>query len=116
MYSLDNTTRLGGYPSKLEQVETKSGPLTKFRLPTNRKVGGEQRTEWHDCVAFGKTGELIARLWRPKTRIDLEGRIEDGHYMKTVGAGDESVEVRIPTVQIIVNSFNFTFPSTEETS
>lgn len=116
MYSLDNTTRLGGYPSKLEQVETKSGTLTKFRLPTNRMVKGKQQTEWHDCIAVGKTGELIARLWRPKTRIDLEGRIIYGHYKKTVEASGESVEVRIPTVQIFVNHFNFTFPATEETS
>lgn len=106
MYNLDNTTRLAGYPAKLEQKETSKGTVTTFRLPTNRKTPSGDKTEWHNCVAWGKTGDLIARIWRPKGRIEIEGRIEYGHFFKKVEVGGETVEVRIPTTEIVVNAFN----------
>ena len=56
--------------------------LTKFTMATSRsikdKTSGEwkEETEWHNIVAWGKTGESVAQYLSKGRQVYVEGRIQ----------------------------------------
>ena len=56
-----------------------------------------------NCVAFGKTAELIANYFNKGNRIGLEGRIQTGSYDKQDGT-------RVYTTDVLVSSVEFIEP------
>ena len=56
--------------------------LTKFTMATSRsikdKTSGEwkEETEWHNIVAWGKTGESVAQYLSKGRKVFVEGRIQ----------------------------------------
>ena len=62
--------------------------VTQISVATNRswkdRESGEQKTEtdWHRCVAYGKTAEIIGEHFTKGRRILIEGRIKYGKYEK----------------------------------
>ena len=74
--------------------------ICKFSLATSEKnKQGEEKTEWHRCVAFQKAGELIAQYVQKGDELYVEGKISYGKYNK------DGVDVY--TTDIIVNQMNF---------
>ncbi|MEG2521280.1 MAG: single-stranded DNA-binding protein [Anaerovoracaceae bacterium] len=67
-------------------VETKSyknkkgeaGTIAKFAVGVNRKFGEE--TDWFNCTAFGKQGELIANYFKKGSEIVVEGSMQCNKY------------------------------------
>ena len=57
--------------------------LTKFSLATSRsikdKTTGEwkEETDWHNIVAWGKTGESVAQYLSKGRQVYVEGRIQN---------------------------------------
>ena len=57
--------------------------LTKFSLATSRsikdKTTGEwkEKTDWHNIVAWGKTGESVAQYLSKGRQVYVEGRIQN---------------------------------------
>lgn len=41
-----------------------------------------ERTEWHNCVSFGKQGEIIAQYVKKGDQIYIEGKIQTDEYEK----------------------------------
>lgn len=66
---------------------------------TDKQGAKQERTEWHRCTAFGKTGELIAKFFSKGKPIYLEGRLQTSSYDKD-GQKHYSTE-------IIVSEFKF---------
>lgn len=70
--------RLGGDP---ETRAVGGTSVTKFSVATSErwtdKGSGEkkERTDWHRCEAWGKTGEIIERFLHKGDQILLEGQI-----------------------------------------
>ena len=48
------------------------------------KNSGEQReaTEWINCVAFGKTGEIAAQYLHKGSKVYIEGKLKTDSYEK----------------------------------
>lgn len=59
----------------------------------------QERTEWHNCTAWGKTGELIAQYFGKGSRILVEGSLQTDKYKK------DGIEQQ--RTQIRVDSFHF---------
>lgn len=79
--------------------------ICKFTLATSEsfkdKSGNRtERTEWHNVVAFGKTGEIIREHIGKGQQIYIEGKI---HYNKWQ---DKDGQNRIST-EIVVDRFEF---------
>lgn len=57
---------------------TSSGTrIARFSLATNRKVKGEDRTEWHRCTVFWERLVDVVEQWVHKgDRVGITGRIE----------------------------------------
>ena len=77
--------RLGG------DVEVKSTPSGKtcatFSLATSSRwkdqAGNKhEETEWHNCVAWGKTGEVIAQYVNKGDRLLVEGKLKTRTWEK----------------------------------
>ena len=71
--------RLGRDP---EIKSTNSGNFCTFSIATSDKWkdknSGENKesTEWHNCTAFGKTAELIAKYVRKGSQVYIEGSLK----------------------------------------
>lgn len=94
--------RLGQDPETKQINENAS--VTKFSIATSEKwkdKSGEmqERTEWHRCSAWNKTGEIIEKYFSKGDPILVEGKIETNSYEK-------EGEKRYIT-QIKVNNFEF---------
>jgi len=77
--------------------------VCNFSVATNRKwtKDGEKKeeVEYHNCIAFGKTGELIAQYMHKGSQILVEGRIQTRSW-------DKDGEKRYRT-EIVVDSMQF---------
>ena len=72
--------RMGQDP---EVSYTASGTcVAKFSLATNHKVGEEEKTEWHNLVAFGKTAEVIGEFLTKGSQIYVDGRLQTSSWEK----------------------------------
>lgn len=66
--------RLGRDP---ETKHTQSGTeVCLFTVATDRMSGGEKVTDWHSCVAFGKTAQFVAGYFSKGRVIGLSGSVQ----------------------------------------
>ena len=60
-----------------ETKQTTSGtPMCKFPLATTEKYKGEEKTEWHNIVVWGKTAEIAGQYLSKGRKVYLEGKIQ----------------------------------------
>jgi len=60
---------------------------SRFTVATNETwndKGGvkQERTEWHNCTAFGKLGEIAQEYLSKGSKVYVEGRIQTDKYEK----------------------------------
>lgn len=48
----------------------------RFSVATTEHFGGEEKTQWHNVTAFGKTGEFVQKHFSKGKAINIQGRIE----------------------------------------
>jgi single-strand DNA-binding protein len=73
---------------------------TSERLPA--KDGQRQeRTEWHNVVAWGKTGELVNQYLKKGNSVYLEGRITTRSWDDKEGKKNYRTEIVALTVEFI---------------
>jgi single-strand DNA-binding protein len=63
---------LGRLGQKPETTQRGEHTVCKFSVATTER----EKTQWHSCVAFGKTAETIAKHFDKGQMISLEGRVE----------------------------------------
>lgn len=87
MYKLKNKVQLIGHlGAKPETTEFDSGKkVTKLRIATSdsyKNKAGERvdDTQWHNVVAWGKTGELMSQLLDKGNQLALEGKLQYRTY------------------------------------
>lgn len=98
---MNNITILGrlGKDVELRQSRETGKFVAKFSVGVTRKFNKDV-TDWFDCVAFGKTGEIIARYFTKGNQIALQGEIQFGSYEAQNGT-------KRYTTTLVVNSFDF---------
>lgn len=80
MNSVQLVGRLGADP---ESRTANSGTaITNLRIATSRKYKGEEQTQWHRVVCFGKTAEVAAAHLSKGRQVGIEGRIEYRQWEK----------------------------------
>ena len=73
--------------------------VCNFSLATSKKIKGEDQTQWHRCVAFGKTAEIISEYVSKGDQFAVSGEINYGSYDKD--------GTTVYTTDIIVFQFDF---------
>lgn len=75
--------RLGAQP---EVVKFDSGrTLARFSIATNERYKSkdgewQEVTQWHNCTAWGKTADLIAKLLNKGQEVIVEGKLVNNAY------------------------------------
>ena len=81
-------------------------PVCNFTLATNEewkdKNTGEkkQRTEWHNCVAFGKLAEICGQYLSKGSQVYVEGALQTRSWEQE-GVTRYATEIRAFEVQIL---------------
>lgn len=73
--------------------------ICKFGIAVNRRFK-KGESDFLNCVAFGKQGEIIAEHFQKGSPINIEGEIRTGNYTNTDGK-------KVYTTDIIVSAFEF---------
>lgn len=77
--------------------------ICRFSVATSMRYkdkDGEkvEKTTWHNCVAFGKTADVIAQYVQKGSKVAIEGRIEN--TSSTNDAGEKKFYSNIVVEQI----------------
>ena len=63
--------------------------IARFSIAVNRrfvKEGSDQKADFLNCIAFGKSAEFIEKYFSKGMKADLSGRIQTGSYTNRDGA------------------------------
>lgn len=93
-YGLNKVMLIGNLGKDPEQFGDEK-KVTKFSLATT----DYGVTNWHNCVAFGHTGNAIFKYLHKGSKIFLEGRVDYREYEKDGR--------KLWSTQIVVNNFQF---------
>lgn len=101
MAGLNKVILIGNLGKEPEITTSSSGmQIAKFSIATSDgmkdKQSGEVKTEWHRCIAFGKTAEIIGNYVKKGSTISIEGSISYGKYENKEG-------VTVYTTDILCN-------------
>ena len=80
---------------------TKGLAIAKFVIAINDYAGGEVKTSFINCTAFGKTAESIEKWFHKGDLILLNGRINQNKYTSKDGKS-------VSLIEVVVSEFMFT--------
>ena len=97
-----NKVILVGRTTRVPEVKMTSGmtKVVNFTLAVDNGYGETQKTDFFNCVAFGKTAETIAAYVKKGDLILVEGRLEIDKWVDKSGINREKPK-------IYVSSFRF---------
>jgi single-strand DNA-binding protein len=84
--SINKVILIGNLGRDPEIKQTSSGaPVAKFSLATNERFkgkGGEwqERTEWHNIVAWRRLAEIIGEYAKQGAKVYVEGRLQTSSW------------------------------------
>ena len=102
MAGVNKVILMGNTGNEPELTYTQGGlAICRFSVATSKKLkNGRDKTTWHKCVSFGKTGEAIRKYIGKGCGIYIDGELSYGQYEKD--------GITRYTTEIIVNEFSFT--------
>ena len=76
--------------------------IARFTVAVDRRIkkDSENNADFINCIAFGKTGEVVEKYFRKGQRIALNGRIQTGSYTNNEGQ-------KIYTTDVIAENIEF---------
>ena len=96
--------RIGKEP---ELIETNSGTqLCKTSLATSEKYKGNDQTEWHTIVSFGKTAELISQYVHKGDFLCVVGKITTRKWEDNNGNNRYSTEIIVSEIKFVPSGKN----------
>lgn len=79
----------------------KDAAMALFSLATNERIGGSERTEWHNIVMTGKNAEFAEKYIRKGSRIYLEGKIRTRSYTDKLHIQRSITEIYVDTFELL---------------
>ena len=77
--------------------------IARFSIAVNRrfaKEGSDQKADFLNCIAFGRSAEFIEKYFSKGMKADLSGRIQTGSYTNRDGQ-------KVYTTDIVVEEIEF---------
>jgi len=100
MASVNKVVIIGRLGKDPELRRTQSGTaVVSFSIATSEKFKDKQGTEWHNCTAWNKSGEIIAQYVKKGSQIYVEGSLKTRSW--------EDNGVKKYATDIIVREFQF---------
>src|SRR6056297_942425 len=93
---------IGNVGADPEIRETKAGKLVaSFSIATNKKIRGEQQTEWHRITCWEKKAEVVENYVRKGDRIAIEGEIRCGTYTDKDGIERNTTDITAYQIELL---------------
>lgn len=99
-----NVVMLIGRLTKDADVRAGEKTIAKFSVAVNRMKKDE--ADFLNCVAFGKTAEVVEKYTHKGSRVGIRGRIQTGSYEKDGR--------KVYTTDIIVDEIQLLDPKSDE--
>ena len=100
--------RLSKDPDIRYSTGEKSTAVARFTLATDRKFkkDGEPTADFINCIAFGKTAEVIEKWVHKGTKVAVIGHIQTGSYTNKDGQKVYTTDVMIEEVEFCESKGN----------
>ena len=95
--------RLGRDP---EIKNLQSGQMCSFSIATNEKfknAAGElqEKTEWFNCVSFGKLAEICSKSLLKGSEVVVEGKISHNSWTDKNGVKQNTAQVKVKEIKFV---------------
>jgi single-strand DNA-binding protein len=84
---------------------TDGGQVTSFSIATtnvsNRNGEKKESTEWHNCVAFGRTAEIAGQYVKKGTQVLIEGSLRTSKYKDKEGNDRQSTNIVVAQLTLL---------------
>ncbi len=107
MASVNKVILLGNLGADPELRYTNSGTaVANFRIATNerwtdRNGESQERTEWHNIVAWAKLGEICGKYLKKGKPVFIEGRLQTRSWEDQSGNKRYTTEIVAQTMQML---------------
>ena len=102
MNALRNKVQLIGNLGMNPEIKTLDGgrKLAKMSIATNesyKNTKGEfvKETQWHNLIAWGKTAEIIEKLFKKGSEVAIEGKLINRNYTDKEGIKKYITEIQV---------------------
>ena len=98
--SINKVILIGNVGNHPEIRHTKEGTLVaSFSLATHEfRKEGQAHTEWHNIVAWGKSGEFVEQYIKKGQLVCIEGRLRTQKWVSKEGIGLSKTEILTTSV------------------
>ncbi|MBQ7973600.1 MAG: single-stranded DNA-binding protein [Clostridia bacterium] len=86
---------------ELSTVGTSGASVCKFGIAVNRRVGGNQETDFYNITAWRMLGENCAKFIKKGSKVAISGDIQIRNYEDKEGNKRTSVEVTADAVEFL---------------
>jgi len=91
---LNRVMLIGNRGNDPDVRQTQAGKLVaSIRLATSERRGGEERTQWHTVVLWGRLAEVARDYLRKGARVYVEGRLEYSSWRDRDGRERRTTEI-----------------------
>ena len=87
-----------------EKYANNGTAISNFNIATSEKWGGEEKTEWHRIVAFGKLAEICNQYLKRGKQVYIEGRIQTRDWEDRGGNKRYTTEIVANTMKMLSGS------------
>jgi single-strand DNA-binding protein len=91
---------IGNVGQDVTTRDVSNGIVANISLATSEKRNGEEKTEWHRLVFFGKLADLAKQYLTKGSKVYVEGKISYRKYTNKDG-------VEVNSTEIIVDQMRF---------
>ncbi len=91
---------LGNDP-ELKYGQQSGKAVCRFSLATTERWNGEDRTEWHRIVCFGRTAEIANEYLAKGRQVFVEGRISYSKYQGNDGQERYSTDILVNNLTLL---------------
>lgn len=112
---MNNVSIVGRNTKELEAKSLPSGSkVVNFCIAVDRRTKDDKVTDYIDCVAWGKTADLIAQYVKKGDRIGVIGSITTRSYQDRDGKNRKATEVLVDRVEFLSDVSRHEAPAPEE--
>lgn len=84
--------------SEIKRIESNDSSVVNFVIATNRKFKNkdgnlQEEAEYHRCVAYGSTADVLGKYLHKGKKIYIEGRLRTRKWTDNAGLTKYSTEV-----------------------
>tara|TARA_Y100001938_G_scaffold136135_1_gene198626 strand:+ start:379 stop:741 length:363 start_codon:yes stop_codon:yes gene_type:complete len=102
-----NSISVSGKFANLKSKTTQSGTkMVTFGVGDQQYYNGEKKTQWLNCIAFGKRAETLEKFSTVLDKITVAGKVEVNTY--------EGKNGKVTNYNVLVDNYDLVFKRNDE--